>query len=178
MAVYTCTKRQSICPSWARPLLTLQSAPAAQRQLHGSDGKDTGLHTDSPAPLGATGRIDQSNCATLLSPVTEQSVGQPPQHAVKFAEEVDLRVAEFHGKRIAVIGGGMTAAHLALGALERGAATVLLIARSPVTVQEFACTPGWTGSKLLAGFKEVASWQVRELQSVALRESLAVKGTV
>ena len=178
MAVYTCTNRQSICPTWARPLLTLQSAPAAQQQLQGSDGKDTGLHTDSPALSGATGQADQGSCAARANPVTEQSVGQPPQHAVKFAEEVDLRVAELHGKRIAVIGGGMTAAHLALGALERGAATVLLIARSPVTFQEFACSPGWTGSKLLAGFEEVASWQVHELQAVALRKFLAITGNV
>ena len=178
MAVYTCTKRQSICPSWARPLLRLQSAPAAQQQPHGSDGQDTGLHTDAPALLRATGQADQGSCTARDNPVTEQSVGRAPQHALKFAEEVDLRLAALHGKRIAVIGGGMTAAHLALGALERGAATVLLIARSPVTVQEFACSPGWTGSKLLTGFKEVGSWQVHELLSVALREPLVITGTI
>ena len=43
------------------------------------------------------------------------------------------------GKRIVVVGGGMTAAQLALGAVERGAQHVTLVSRHALCAQPLPC---------------------------------------
>jgi hypothetical protein len=66
------------------------------------------------------------------------------------AEQVDLSTVEA-GMRVTVVGGGITAAHLAVGARARGA-MVRLISRRDIVEREFDSDPGWLGPKYLQGF--------------------------
>ena len=61
-------------------------------------------------------------------------------------------VAPFKGKNVAIVGGGMNAALLALRAASRGAARVTLLARRPLVRQAFDCDVGWWGNKYLNAF--------------------------
>lgn len=72
---------------------------------------------------------------------------------LKHADDIDLHGedGEVQDQRIAVIGGGLTAAHLAVGAAERGA-RVHLLARRALSVRMFDVEPGWLGPLQLDPF--------------------------
>ncbi len=71
---------------------------------------------------------------------------------VTFGGDVDLRtLGDLDGERVAVIGGGLTAAHLACGAAARGA-EVHVVARRPLETRPFDTDPGWLGPKYLRAF--------------------------
>ena len=61
-------------------------------------------------------------------------------------------MSELNGQRIAIIGGGLTAAHLALNAALKGA-TVTIIARRPLQIRDFDTEPGWLGPKYLNNYQ-------------------------
>ena len=70
------------------------------------------------------------------------------------ADDVDLgSLTNLAGQRIAVVGGGLTAAHLATGAVDRGA-SVDLVARRPLQIRPFDTDPGWLGPKCLRDFED------------------------
>ena len=74
---------------------------------------------------------------------------------VEFGLDVDLRaVPALCGQRVTVIGGGLTAAHLACGAVQAGA-TVDLISRRPLQIRGFDTDPGWLGPKHLKDYRMV-----------------------
>ena len=63
--------------------------------------------------------------------------------------EIDLANAnDIAGQKIAVIGGGLTAAHLTRSALDKGA-LVDMILRRPLQIRNFDTDPGWLGPKYL-----------------------------
>jgi hypothetical protein len=64
------------------------------------------------------------------------------------------------GGRVTVIGGGLSAAHLALGAVERGAA-VTLVARRRLAVRRFDTHPSWLGPKKRRPFEQETDPVVR-----------------
>lgn len=66
------------------------------------------------------------------------------------SEDVDLDSLSGKG-RVLVVGGGLTAGHLALGALQRGW-DVDLVTRRPIQYKLFDAAPGWIGYKYLAGY--------------------------
>ena len=73
-------------------------------------------------------------------------------HLVRYGGDVDLSaLPDLAGENIAIIGGGLTAAHLACGAAARGA-SVQLICRRNLNVRNFDTPPGWLGPKYLKGF--------------------------
>jgi len=81
--------------------------------------------------------------------------------------DVDLpALPSLTGERIAIIGGGLTAAHLACGAASRGA-HVQLISRRNLDIRTFDTAPGWLGPKYLAAFDAEPSPQ-RRLASARL----------
>ena len=53
---------------------------------------------------------------------------------------------------IVVVGGGLTAGHLVLGALKRSA-RVTLVTRRPIVERNFDVEPGWLGPRFLEGFE-------------------------
>jgi hypothetical protein len=76
---------------------------------------------------------------------------------IKTWDQIDFSDSNFKqqsikNKRIVVVGGGMTAALLALGASTHGATTVTLMARRPLLQQPFNCDIGWWGNKYLNSF--------------------------
>jgi pyruvate/2-oxoglutarate dehydrogenase complex dihydrolipoamide dehydrogenase (E3) component len=69
-----------------------------------------------------------------------------------FASDVDLRTqSDLTGQQVIIVGGGLTAAHLACGAAVRGA-DVHLVTRRPVETRSFDTDPGWLGPRHLDDF--------------------------
>lgn len=68
------------------------------------------------------------------------------------ANDVDLReMPNLTDENVVVVGGGLSAAHLAHGAAKRGA-NVNLLARRAVETRNFDTDPGWLGPKYLRAF--------------------------
>ena len=71
---------------------------------------------------------------------------------VVYGGDVDLRsLPDLQAERVVVIGGGLTAAHLACGAVARGA-EVQLVTRRPIETRNFDTDPGWLGPRHLSAF--------------------------
>lgn len=71
---------------------------------------------------------------------------------IEHALDVDLPgMSDLCGQNVVIIGGGLTAAHLARNATQRGAA-VTVIARRPLQIRDFDTEPGWLGPKYLEGY--------------------------
>ncbi len=69
---------------------------------------------------------------------------------------IDLRRLDSLGsEHVVVVGGGLTAGHLAMAAVSRGA-TVTLVTRRPVVERDFDVEPGWLGPRFLDGY-----WRMR-----------------
>ncbi len=69
------------------------------------------------------------------------------------AGDLDVRgLATLRDEHVVVVGGGLTAVHLALAAAERGA-RVTLACRRPLVERIFDTDPGWLGPKELDGFR-------------------------
>ncbi len=69
-----------------------------------------------------------------------------------YGTDVDLRaLPDIEGQRVLIVGGGLTAAHLACGAAARGA-EVHLLSRRPLAVRDFDTDPGWLGPRHLDAF--------------------------
>lgn len=77
------------------------------------------------------------------------------------AGDLDVRhLAPLTGEHVVVVGGGLTAVHLALAAAERGA-RVTLACRRTLVERIFDTDPGWLGPKYLDGFVAEADPAVR-----------------
>ncbi|MEB3831829.1 FAD/NAD(P)-binding protein [Phormidium sp. CCY1219] len=83
-----------------------------------------------------------------------------PSDRLCHSHQIDLRQLQLHGERVLIIGGGLTAGHLAIGALKRGAKVMLMMKRQ---LQEklFDADPGWLGPKYLKEFSREANWVAR-----------------
>ncbi len=77
--------------------------------------------------------------------------GMPDDPRIRHAEAVDLRDLPPPGTRLLVVGGGLSAAHLALGAAAAGLPVTLAL-RGKFRVRRFDTDPGWMGPKYLRGF--------------------------
>ena len=72
-------------------------------------------------------------------------------------DHVDLReVGSLVGEHVIVVGGGLTAGHLAMAATARGA-TVTLLTRRPIVERDFDVEPGWLGPRFLDGYWRIGS---------------------
>jgi thioredoxin reductase len=70
---------------------------------------------------------------------------------------------------IAVIGGGITAAHLSMKLSSLFPGKVILVKRHPFRVHDFDSDPGWLGPKNLAGFHKTESYEERRNMIVQAR---------
>ena len=78
--------------------------------------------------------------------------GNIPADALRHSDAIDLSAQQLSpGERILIVGGGLTSAHLSLGALRRGA-QVQLLCRRRLNDKPFDADPGWLGPKHLKGF--------------------------
>lgn len=79
--------------------------------------------------------------------------GNHPAEVLRHSDGIDLPSLHLrHGERILIVGGGLTSAHLSLGALRRGAQVHLLCRRS-LKHKPFDADPGWLGPKYLKAFQ-------------------------
>ncbi len=79
-----------------------------------------------------------------------------PPARLEHADAVDLRGLDLRDETVAIVGGGLTAAHLVLGAWRRGA-KVRWVTRRPVVARMFDVDPGWLGPKRLDGYAAIGS---------------------
>jgi cation diffusion facilitator CzcD-associated flavoprotein CzcO len=88
-------------------------------------------------------------------------ISQPyPPERLQHSQQIDLRCLRWAGEQILIVGGGLTSAHLAVGALVRGARVSLLV-RRPLQEKLFDAEPGWSAPKYLKGFQAEPDSQKR-----------------
>ncbi|WP_416235740.1 FAD/NAD(P)-binding protein [Nostoc sp. UHCC 0252] len=83
-----------------------------------------------------------------------------PQDRLCHSQTIDLQKLQLMGKRVLIVGGGLTSGHLALGAISRGAKVHLMIRRQ-LAEKLFDAEPGWLGPKYLKGFLAQSDWGQR-----------------
>jgi cation diffusion facilitator CzcD-associated flavoprotein CzcO len=83
--------------------------------------------------------------------------------------DVDLRHIRLPGEHVIVVGGGLTAGHLAVGATTRGA-RVTLVMRRGLRESMFDTDPGWLGPKNLDRFHIEGDWARRRTMALAARD--------
>ena len=92
--------------------------------------------------------IIASNPQQAIIPQWAESIYHQSRQ-MQHSGEIDLANAnDIAGQKIAVIGGGLTAAHLTRSALDKGA-LVDMILRRPLQIRNFDTDPGWLGPKYL-----------------------------
>ena len=88
-------------------------------------------------------------------------VNAHPLERLCHSHDIDLsQLSNLVGETVLIIGSGQSSAHLALGAVKRGA-RVLMMARRTLNEKLFDAAPGWLGPKYLKGFQAESNWQVR-----------------
>jgi cation diffusion facilitator CzcD-associated flavoprotein CzcO len=112
-------------------------------ELSLSDGAT--LHAERVVIATGNGTPQWPSWITTLS-------GEIPPDALQHSDAIDLPALRLRpGERILIVGGGLTSAHLSLGALRRGAQVQLLCRRS-LKQKPFDADPGWLGPKYLKTF--------------------------
>ncbi|MEX1324542.1 MAG: FAD/NAD(P)-binding protein [Synechococcaceae cyanobacterium] len=97
-------------------------------------------------------------------------VGPYPAAALQHSQTIDLAACRgLQGQQIVIVGGGLTSAHLALGAIRRGA-RVSLLCRRGLRSQPFDADPGWLGPTCLRAFRSEPCWRRRRQQVLAARD--------
>ena len=122
----------------------------AEPQLVQTDPNGIEL-TTSHGEIRARNLIIATNPHTKVIPHWAQGISLNSS-LVKHASDVNLAgISKLEGQSITVIGGGMTAAHLARGAVFKGA-SVKMISRRQLQVRNFDTDPGWLGPKYLSDY--------------------------
>ncbi len=83
-----------------------------------------------------------------------------PQDRLCHSKTINLRKLQLMGKRVLIVGGGLTSGHLAVGAISRGAKVHLMIRRQ-LAEKLFDAEPGWLGPKYLKDFFAQSDWEQR-----------------
>ncbi len=78
-----------------------------------------------------------------------------PRTVLAHADDVDLRALDLAGEVVTIVGGGLTAAQLALGAHARGAGQVHLVVRRSLRASAFDVSPGWLGPRYLDDYERL-----------------------
>lgn len=93
-----------------------------------------------------------------------------PKEALQHSRMIDLAAyRSLQGQHILIVGGGLTSAHLALGAIKRGS-RVSLLCRHKLRSKLFDTDPGWLGPKYLKAFRSEPCWRRRHQQVLAARD--------
>lgn len=123
--VYTPANRSPVIPAWVKAL------PAAPPH---TPPAETGSAPSGSEPAEAAGEAVADELAATPAeqaqpPAPASSSPAPLPAGIQTWDSVNLRTAELAGKRVVVVGGGMSAGLLAAGAAERGAHVTLLCRR-------------------------------------------------
>jgi hypothetical protein len=96
--------------------------------------------------------------------------GNHPPEVLQHSDRIHVpSLHSLQGKRILIVGGGLTSAHLALGALRRGA-RVHLLCRRTLKHKPFDADPGWLGPKYLKAFHAEPCMRRRQRQVLEARD--------
>ena len=125
-------------------------------RLLADDGSGVHLLLDDRTVLTCDRAVLATNPGRRRIPAWVEDLLPVSVGRLQHAADVDLRTADVTGEAIVVVGGGLTAAQLALGALEQGAASVHLLIRRHLRASTFDTDPGWLGPKELRGFERLA----------------------
>lgn len=117
------------------------------------------VRADTAVDIDPCGVVSLGSGETLRAP--HIVIAHNPRRAVRppglghhvetlHAEDLDLRERKPSGP-VVVVGGGLTAAQLAVGACS-GDCEVVLVHRRPLVQREFDVDPGWLGPKEMTGF--------------------------
>jgi cation diffusion facilitator CzcD-associated flavoprotein CzcO len=112
------------------------------------------VHTDD-GPLRCRSVVVASNPHQRRLPAWVPDLIPAPADRLAHAADVDLAADVGAGEEVVIVGGGLTAAHLAVGAADAGA-QVRLVARRPLRSRMFDVEPGWLGPMHLDGFAALA----------------------
>ena len=114
--------------------------------------------------------IAAGNGAPQMPSWVREIAGDHPSDALQHSDKISLPVLpQLRGQRILIVGGGLTSAHLALGALRRGA-LVHLLCRRTLKHKPFDADPGWLGPIHLKAFHAEPSMGQRHRQVLEARD--------
>jgi hypothetical protein len=136
-------------------------------QLIDEQGLSGLVRRDSVDSIAAAGEIGLASGASLAVDhvvwATNPAVVSPVGGCAPTTREAQL-LAPQEGATVAVVGGGLTAAHLVARAVDAGA-HVEWVMRRPVVEREFDTDPGWLGPLEMQGFARIAD-RAERLQRV------------
>lgn len=127
------------------------------------------LHLDDGTTIAARHVIVAVNPARRQLPHWVFQLPLLEAHRFGYADDVDLRTLDLTDERVAVVGGGLTAAHLAIGAIRRGG-HVTICSRRPLRESMFDTDPGWLGPKSLDHFHSLRQRSERCAVALAARD--------
>jgi cation diffusion facilitator CzcD-associated flavoprotein CzcO len=152
-----------------------------ERCVHAASVEHIAVPSDGTGPLelglndGATLRagrvvIATGNGTPQVPAWATTLCGDHPPQVLCHSDAIDLPALQLSpGERILIVGGGLTSAHLALGALRRGA-QVHLLCRRNLKHKPFDADPGWLGPKHLKAFQGEACMHRRRHLVLAARD--------
>lgn len=150
-----------------------QVQAASLEEIHVQAGRPGSLHlTLSDGSLIPARRlVIATGAGEPVLPDWVQRIPCPyPKEALQHSQTIDLTTCqELQGHHVLIVGGGLTSAHLALGAIQRGA-RVSLLCRRKLRSKLFDTDPGWLGPKYLKAFRSEPCWRRRRQQVLAARD--------
>ena len=147
--------------------------PVSLEEIHLEAGRPGSLHlTLSDGSLIQAGRlVIATGPGEPMVPDWVRRIPRPyPKEVLQHSRMIDLAACrELQGQHVLIVGGGLTSAHLALGAIKRGA-RVSLLCRRELRSKLFDTDPGWLGPKYLKAFRSEPCWRRRRQQVLAARD--------
>ena len=125
---------------------------ATKAHLLAADGDAVTVYCADHGVIAAERAVLATNPGRRRIPMWVHDLLPIPTERLAHAGDVDLRGLDLTGETVTVVGGGLTAAQLVLGALDNGARHVDLVIRRRLRCSAFDTDPGWLGPKHLRGF--------------------------
>lgn len=139
----------SLISGHRRPVSLTSGLVAATRSVGASDpGERPAPVAEQPSPKRGRRRCRRAAAARRRAPRQASSPPLAPASRPAGEEAARALLSELYaGRRVVVVGGGLSAGHLCLSAIERGADSVCLIVRSKhgLRVRQFDIPFSWTG---------------------------------
>jgi len=140
-----------VYPGKVRQVLPIRESGRPRFQVILSDGSCTVVRRVALATGAAVPNLPRW---------AEEMATPHPPNRLCHSQQVDLRGFDGTGEQILIVGGGLTAAHLAVGAMRRGAKVTLAVRRQ-LREKLFDADPGWLGPKYLKDFEAEDCWLTR-----------------
>jgi hypothetical protein len=132
-----------------------------------------GLHDDGLIELSSGSVLPADHIVWASNPSVANVVDEAAIPSGAHVTEWDHVVGSIDGGSVAVVGGGLTAAHLVDRAL-RGGTHVEWVTRRPVQVRDFDTDPGWLGPKEMSAFVSLTDMRARRRAVVEARDGGSV----